>query len=173
MAKTAKTHKKTVKPSYQAEEGPDPLEEKTSSSSAGSMPTDAGESAEEKVAGTASGSESSEMSEGGSDVEYDTDLGTAIPRDEGVLEPVAPKNAANLDFGKMPKFRSRVGRDRAEKVIRKYPFRLGYLITSPGPNDSTAKPPMRTVAIYLQQLEAGLRMPPSRVFRDVLRYFTV
>ena len=171
MAKTAKTHKKIVKPSYQAEEVPDTSEEATSSSSTGSAPTDVGGSAEEEVAGTASGSESSEMSEGGSDVEYDTDLGTAIPHDEGVPEPVAPRDVANLDFGKMPQFRSRVGRDKAWKVMGKYPFRPGYLMTSPGPNDSAEKPPMGTVAVYVQQLEAGLRMPTSRFFRDVLRHF--
>ena len=119
MAKTAKTPKETVKPCYQAEERPDPSAETTSPSSEGSPSRAAEETAEKETAETAPESESSEVSEGGSEVVYNSDLGTEVPHDEGVLEPVAPKDVAKIDFGKIPKFRSRVGRDRAEKVIRK------------------------------------------------------
>ena len=100
-----------MRPSYQAEEEP---EEMTSSSSEGSTAS-AMEGSAEEVTGTVSGSESSVMSEDGSKVEYNTDLGTSIPRDEGVLEPVAPKDVAKLDFGKIPKFKSRMGKDKVEK----------------------------------------------------------
>ena len=173
MAKTAKTHKETVEPSYRAEARPDPLEEATTSSSEGSSPSSTEGSAEVRAGEAGSELESSEMSEGGSEVVYNTEFGTEIPHDEGVPEPVAPRDAANIDFGQMPKFRSRIGRDRAEKVLSKYPFWLGYIITPSGPDDSAEKPPMGMVAIYVQQLEAGLRMPTSRFLRDVLRHFRV
>ena len=120
MAKIAKTHKETVTPSYQTEVRPDP-EEVTTSSSEGSTPSSEEGSTEVRADETGSELESSEMSEGGSEVVYNEELGVELPRDEGVEEPVAPMDAANIDFGKMPKFRSRIGRDRAEKVLSKYP----------------------------------------------------
>lgn len=38
---------------------------------------------------------------GGSEILYNDDLGTEIPHNEGVLEPVAPKDVAEINFGKM------------------------------------------------------------------------
>ena len=94
MAKTAKTHKETVTPRYQTEVRPGPEEEATTSSSEGSTPSSEEGSTEVRVGEAGSGLESSEMSEGGSEVEYNTELGTEIPHDEGVPEPVAPVDAA-------------------------------------------------------------------------------
>ncbi|XP_027082016.2 uncharacterized protein [Coffea arabica] len=173
MVKTAKTHRETITPSYLTEVRPDPREEATTSSSEGSTPSSEKGSTEAGASGAASELESSEMSEGGSGVDYNEELGVETPHDEDALEPVAPKDLANIDFGKMPKFRSRIGRDRAVKVMNKYPFRSGYEIIPAGADDSAEKPPLGTVAIYVQQLEAGLRMPTSRFFRDLLRHFGV
>ncbi|XP_071927679.1 uncharacterized protein [Coffea arabica] len=173
MAKTAKTHKETVTPSYQTEVRADPEEEATTSSSEGSAQSSEEGSTEVRAGEIASELESSEISEGGSEVEYNTELGTEIPHDEGVPEPVAPVDVADIDFGQMPKFRSRVGRDRAMRVVDKYPFRPWYEVLPPEADDTAAEPPFGMVAVYVQQLEAGLRMPTSRFLRDLLRHFRV
>lgn len=168
MAKVAKTHKETVKSSYQAEEGPDPPEESTSSRSEGETSSSGEESAENSQVG-----ESPEASEGSSEVLYNDELGVGVPHDERVAEPIAPGNLSDIDFGHLPSYRSRIGMVKANRILRKYPFREGYNIGTPGPNHTAERPPIGSVAVYAEQLEAGIRMPTTRFFRDILRYFAV
>ena len=119
MARVAKIHKETVKPTYQPEEEPSISEEGSSNISEEGTSSSSGE----ETAETSQADESSEASQGDSEILYNNDFGIEIPRDEGVLEPVAPRDLSAIDFGQMPSFRSWVSMAEAERIIRKYPFR--------------------------------------------------
>ena len=66
-----------------------------------------------------------------------------------------------------------MGQASVAEVVRKYPWRRDYSIYLPQPHQSAALPPKGRVAIYVDQLEAGLRVPTTRFLRNCLRYWGV
>ena len=80
---------------------------------------------------------------------------------------------ATLNYGQMPTFSSAVGQAAVAEVIRRYPWRKDYSIYVPQPHQSATLPSNDRVAIYVDQLEVGLRVPMTRFFRDCLRYWGV
>ena len=176
MARTARTHKETVRPDFTEAERPDPSEERTASDA-----EEGGAEASYLARGggaetsrrTESPEEQAEEIEVEPEVLYNDDLGNEVPRDEGVQEPSTPPNVATLNYGQMPAFISAMAQDSIAEVIRKYPWRRDYSVYLPRPHQSAALPPKGMVAIYIEQLEAGLRVPTTRFLRDCLRYWGV
>ena len=58
-------------------------------------------------------------------------------------------------------------------MLRAYPFYRGYNIYWAEPNQSATIPPKGQMAIYAEQLEAGLRIPTTQFLRDNLRYWGI
>ena len=174
MARTARTHKETVRPDFTETGRPDPSEEMTAS---GGGDAEASHRADGVGAETSRrADEVEEQSEGIEvvpEVLYNDDLGTEVPRDEGVQEPSTPPNVTTLNYGQMPLFGSGMDRASVAEVVRRYPWRKDYSIYVPQPHQSAALPPKGRVAIYQEQLEAGLRVPTTRFLRDCLRYWGV
>ena len=104
---------------------------------------------------------------------YNDALGIEVPSDEEIVEPATPPNLNAIDFDQLPVFRSGIGLAETDAVIQKYLFRQEYTIYPPGPTQSIELPPVSRVAIYMDYLEVGLRMPTTRFFRDNLRYWRV
>ena len=61
----------------------------------------------------------------------------------------------------------------ANEMIRRYPFHPRFSIYLPRGHQTAEQPPKERVAVYVDQLEARLRMPTTRFFRDSLRYWGV
>ena len=104
---------------------------------------------------------------------YNDDLGSEVPREEGVQEPSSHPNVATLNYGQMPTFTSVMGQASVAEVVRKYPWRRDYSIYLLQPHQSAALPPKGRVTIYVDQLEPGLRVRTTRFLRDCLRYWRV
>ena len=154
-----------MRPDFTEAERPDPSEERTAS--------DVGEGDAEAShrAGTSAGQH--EEIEVEAEILYNDDLGNEVPRDEGVQEPSSPPNVATLDYGQMPTFTSVMGQASVAEVVHKYPWRRDYSIYLAQPHQFAALPSKGRVAIYVDQLEAGLRVPTTRFLRDCLRYWGV
>ena len=165
MARTARTHKETVRPDFTEAERPDPSEDRTAS--------DVREGSVEAShrAGPSEGQH--EEIEVEAEILYNDDLGNEVPRDEGVQESSFPPNLSTLNYGQMPAFSSNMGQASVAEVVRKYPWRRDYSIYLPQPHQSAALPPKSRVAIYVDQLEVELRVPTTKFLLDCLRYWGV
>ena len=163
MARVAHTHKETVRPNFTEAERPDPSEEEHT--------VGTGDGGEEVSHRAETLEEQADEIEVDPEVLYNDDLGNEVPKDEGVQEPSTPPNVATMNYGHMPAFRSAMSEASVAGVIRKYPWRRDYSIYVPQPDQSAALPPKGRGAVYVDQLEAGLRMPTTRFLRDCLRYW--
>ena len=146
MARTAHTHKETVRPSFAEAERPDPTQEKgASSNSREGISSNPGVEATEVAheAGT-----SQALSPEESEVLYNDELGTELPHDEGVLEPATPPDLSTIDYGQVPLFNSVMGEALTAELVFRYPFRGDYSICPPGPNQTTE--PQRVGWQYMQ-----------------------
>lgn len=92
---------------------------------------------------------------------YNDDLGQEIPNDQETLVPPPPQNMSMIDFGDLPKFTSVIRMDDTRMICRRYPFLRGYDIEVPDPDDQAHRLPENMVAIYVEQMETGLRMLTS------------
>ena len=93
-----------------------------------------------------------------------------MPSDKGVIEPGTLLDLVVIDFDQLLAFKSGIRLAETDVVIRKYLFRQGYSIYPLRLTLSVELLPVNRVAIYMDHLEVGLRMPTARFFRDNLRY---
>ena len=162
MARIARTHRETVRPNFSETDRPDRSEKRTASES---REEDAG--ASHQIGALQERGEETEVE---TEVLYKDDLGNEVPRDEGVQEPAPPPDLSALDYSQMPTFSIIMGQTLVAKMVRQYPWRKYYSIYPPQPDQSAVLPPRGRVAIYVDQLEAGLRVPTTKFLRDCLRY---
>ena len=173
-----------MRPDFAETERPDPSEERTGSDGGGAeakrpgpsevrTAADAGEGGAEASHRAEAMEEEAEEIEVDPEVLYNDDLENEVSRDEGVQEPSTPPNVATMNYGQMPAFISTMTQASISGVICKYPWKRDYSIYVPQPDQSAALPPKGRVAIYVEQLEAGLRVPTTRFLRDCLRYWGV
>lgn len=113
MARTARTHKETVRLNFTEAERPDPSEERTVSEAG-----EGGTEASHQV-GTPLGQ--SEEIEVEAEVLYNDDFGNEVPRNEGVKEPATPPNLAAIDYDRVPMFSSIMSQALTAELIRQYP----------------------------------------------------
>ena len=145
MARTARTHKETVRPDFTEAERPQPAEEDGSWSSS---PEGAGEEDEGDVPAP-------DPSETDSEVVYDDTFEVEVPREEGVLEPATPPDLSTVDFGQFSQYHSVVALQEANEVIRRYPFRPRYSIYPPQGHQTAEWPPRERVVVYLISWKPG------------------
>lgn len=109
--------------------------------------------------------------EGLSRAQYDSDLGDEAPSEEDVFILPVPQTPNLINFGDLSKFESLIDVKEIEIIRRRYSFHRDYEIRVPEANDRAHIPPPGMVAIYTNQLKAGLRIPTSTFIRSSLRHW--